>query len=111
MNQKELQRLIGKKLRSYRTERGLTQDELAEKAGISTSFYANIEIGNKGMSLSVIKNLSDALNVSIDSLMTDDCRRSVISNIDLLLRNQPDSTIIAFEKTIRIWIDEVNSTR
>lgn len=47
MTKNQLAHIIGKNLLKYRTENNLTQEELAEKVGISTSFYANIERGNR----------------------------------------------------------------
>lgn len=46
MTKQQLAIIIGKNLLKYRTENNYTQEELAEKVGISTSFYANLERGN-----------------------------------------------------------------
>ena len=48
MNKSELQEAIGKNLYQARLNAHMTQEQLAEKAGISTSFYTNIELGHKG---------------------------------------------------------------
>lgn len=47
MDKNELAAIIGSNLCALRLDRGLIQEELAEAAGISTSFYANLERGNK----------------------------------------------------------------
>lgn len=51
MDKRELATIIGNNLCILRTDSGLTQEKLAESAGISTSFYANLERGNKGVSV------------------------------------------------------------
>lgn len=39
------QKTIGENLKKYRKQKGYTQSELAEKAGMSMTFYANLERG------------------------------------------------------------------
>ena len=45
MNKNDLQVLAGRNLQRCRTNAKLTQEQVAEKAGISTSFYTNLERG------------------------------------------------------------------
>ncbi len=106
MNKKELMRVLGDNLQEVRTQRGFTQERLAEKIGISTSFYANIERGVKGVSLYVLKQIADELEVSIDYLLTNKHMNSKISNIYLLLGDVPESFIEFIEKVIRISKEE-----
>lgn len=60
---KRIATIIGMNLQRLRTQYGLTQEQLAEKVGISTSFYANLERGNKGVSISVLYDLANCLGV------------------------------------------------
>ena len=75
-------------------------------AGISTSFYTNIERGNKGVSIFVLISLAEALNVSVESLLYQEEPRRQINNIEILLRDKPASFISAVEKMIRLCHDE-----
>lgn len=102
MTKNQLAHIIGKNLLKYRTENNLTQEELAEKVGISTSFYANIERGNRSMSLLVLRNLADALQVSTDALLYEDNSQCHLQSIYTILRNKSDSFIIAAIKMIRL---------
>jgi transcriptional regulator with XRE-family HTH domain len=54
---------IGEKLKEIRTRRLLTQDELAEKAGVSQSTIANIERNNAEPQFRTIRKLAKALDV------------------------------------------------
>lgn len=47
-DKKALMLTIGNNLREYRLSMKMTQDEIAEKAGLSVPFYANLERGVKG---------------------------------------------------------------
>ncbi len=64
-------KLIGKRIRQYRKQLGLTQKEVAEKAGISEQYCSELELGKKGGTLAVYYQLAQALNVSLDSLVMD----------------------------------------
>ena len=103
---KRIATIIGTNLQRLRTQRGLTQEQLAEKAGISTSFCANIERGNKGVSLSVLYDLADSLGVSVDYLLYPEQPDARSRNIEALLRDKPESFIIAVERLVRLCIEE-----
>ena len=103
---KRIATIIGTNLQRLRTQRGLTQEQLAEKAGISTSFCANIERGNKGVSLSVLYDLADSLGVSVDYLLYPEQPDARIRNIEALLRDKPESFIIAVERLVQLCIEE-----
>ena len=102
MTKQQLAIIIGKNLLKYRTENNYTQEELAEKVGISTSFYASLERGNKSMSLLVLRNLADALQVSTDALLYECNPQCHMQSIYTILRNKSNSFIIAAEKMIRL---------
>ena len=60
---------IGENLRQARTRRLLTQDELAEKAGVSQSTVANIELNNAEPQFRTIRKLAKALDVDPTELL------------------------------------------
>lgn len=60
--------IIGNKIRRFRTYRGLTQKQLAEACGISESAIRNYELGNRIPDALTLRDISDALNVSLDAL-------------------------------------------
>ena len=55
---------IGKKVKFFRTNEGLTQEKLAEKSGLSTSLVSKIERGQVKPSLQTLVKLSKAVGVS-----------------------------------------------
>ena len=48
-----------------------SQEQLAEKIGISVTHMSHIETGNTKLSLQVFADLAEALQVSVDSLLYD----------------------------------------
>lgn len=58
---------ISQKIKSIRTQKNMTQKELADKVGISLSYLSKIEAENcsKSFSLHVLYDIADALSVDI----------------------------------------------
>lgn len=56
-------------IKIIRKFRGLTQVELAAKAGLSRPYLAEMETGRKEGSITALKNLATALNVDISYLI------------------------------------------
>ena len=67
----KIQQVLAENLRKFRKIHGLTQEQLAEKAGTSTNYIGTIEIGKKYPSPQMLEKLADALE--IDSLMFFQC--------------------------------------
>lgn len=62
---------IGQKIRKYRKAMGISQEQLSERVGISTTHMSHIETGNTKLSLPVLVELSKALEVRTDDLLFD----------------------------------------
>lgn len=63
-------RIIGLHISTYRHRLNLTQDQLAEKAGLSKQFIGNIECGKAIPSLKTLLSLCDALDVTPNDLLS-----------------------------------------
>lgn len=60
---------MGRRLRARRQALKLTQEKLAERVGISTSFVGHLERAEKIPSLATIADLCAALDISMDFLV------------------------------------------
>ena len=63
------QAAFGCRLKEMRKKRGLTQEQLAAAVNMSTVHLGNIELGKRGISIDLLLELSDVLDVSIDFLI------------------------------------------
>jgi transcriptional regulator with XRE-family HTH domain len=75
--------IFGEHLRELRTSAGLSQEAVAEKAGLHRNYVGHIERGEKTASLDVLVRLANAFNLSVPSLLEQfDCRtvRSLSEN-------------------------------
>lgn len=62
---------IGKNIRQFRIEKKMSQEDLAEKAGLSSNYIGMIERGEKIPSLTTFINILNSLGVSADMILTD----------------------------------------
>lgn len=62
---------IGKYLRKYRREKGLSQETLAEMTNLSSNYIGMLERGQKVPSLETFIELINALGISADMLLCD----------------------------------------
>jgi len=66
----ELVSAIAKNIGNRRRFLGITQEELAERAGLSTNYVARLEIGMNAPSLPALSRLAEALQVDLGALVT-----------------------------------------
>ncbi len=72
LSDKELQRKFGKRLRYFRRDRDLTQEQLAELVDLSVNFISMLEKGEAAPSFDTIAKLTNALNVDVGELFKFD---------------------------------------
>lgn len=64
--------MLGRRIRRYRIEKHLTQEQLAEMADVSASFLGHIERGTRVASLETLMKLCAVLQVTPNDLLGDD---------------------------------------
>ena len=62
---------VGDRLKEIRTRRLLTQEELAEKAGVSAATVVNVERNNQEPHFRTIRKLAKALDVDPTEFLGD----------------------------------------
>jgi y4mF family transcriptional regulator len=62
-------RLLGDAIRDRRKHMGLTQETMAEKAGLSVVFISLLENGHRTISVDSLLKIARVLNVDLKNLM------------------------------------------
>jgi transcriptional regulator with XRE-family HTH domain len=62
---------LGKNIKLYRSQLGITQAELAEKSGVYRSHLAGIETGSVNPSVRTVEKLAAALEVRVEDLFKE----------------------------------------
>lgn len=66
---KEYLQIIGNNLRKIRTEKAISQQELADNSNIAKSTVQRIENGTLNPTILMLKNISEALGVLLEDLI------------------------------------------
>ncbi|MGN0599965.1 MAG: helix-turn-helix domain-containing protein [Oscillospiraceae bacterium] len=66
---KKMNKEIGRRIRQHRELLGYTREQFAEKMEISVRFAADIELGNRGMSIETLIKICEMFSVSADYLI------------------------------------------
>lgn len=64
----DITKILGQRIRNYRTSNGLSQEKLAELSGCHPTYIGQIERGEKNATIESISKISAALNVSLSTL-------------------------------------------
>jgi len=85
-----------------RKKRGLTQEDLAEKTGLSQNFIARLETGTKNPSIDTIEIIANAIGCDIEEIVKENPKDTNIRTKDL--HNKLDKMIEIYgkEKTLKI---------
>ena len=64
----EIAKAVGQRIRNYRTQKGLSQEKLAELSGCHPTYIGQLERGEKNATLESIERITAALGVSLSKL-------------------------------------------
>lgn len=64
----DIAKVIGKRIRNYRKQLGISQEKLGELSGCHPTYIGQVERGEKNATLESIEKISSALNVSLSKL-------------------------------------------
>ena len=106
---------LGKRIRTLRIDKGMTQDDLRSKIDISKTHMSHIETGTTKASLQTLVNISNALGATIDQLLFDSVSvdtpllseeiNEIIRDCDKLELRMIIENMISFKKIIRNYKD------
>lgn len=67
-NQRYIWVVLGQRLRHLRKEKLLTQEEMAERAGLNAKYYAQVERGQRNISIGSLNQIADGLGITLADL-------------------------------------------
>ena len=91
----DLTKTVGQRIRSYRIQRGLSQEKLAELCGCHPTYIGQLERGEKNATLESVDKIVSALNISLSKLFENlgennaDQRDIPLACYDFLLTKSP----------------------
>ena len=79
----DLAKIVGQRIRSYRTQLGLSQEKLAELSNYHPTYIGQLERGEKNATLESINRVATALNISLSKLFEN------LGGTEIVERNIP----------------------
>lgn len=67
----ELQRVLGRNLRRYREQRGLSQEDFADVVGVHRTYMGGIERGERNLTLKSVERLAATIGVEAVELLQE----------------------------------------
>lgn len=65
----DIRKKFGKRLRQLREERGWSQEEFADRAGLHRTYVSAVERGVRNPTLSVLERIAKAMGVSLAEML------------------------------------------
>lgn len=90
-------KLVGERIKYFRNQRGLSQEQLALRAGINTSYAGQLERGEKSPTVDTLGKISTALNIPLEEFFqvedkkTSDNMTTTVEKIAFLLNGRTAS--------------------
>lgn len=76
----ELEKQFGQNVRYWRKQRGMSQEDLAERAKIHVTYVSGVETGYRNPTLKVIGRIAEALGVEANTLFSSSISRTSSKN-------------------------------
>ena len=100
-----VKKILGSNIKKYRKNADMTQEELAERVGISSKHLSRIEIGSTFPSSTLIEKLCSTLNVSPAGLFYSAGVKKIdsdeIGDIEQIVADESDSFVSRVRERIR----------
>jgi transcriptional regulator with XRE-family HTH domain len=102
-----IREIFAQNLKENRKRCGLSQEKLAEKAGISTHYIAVIELAKNFPSADVIERLADVLDIKVNELFgvtsspveeLERLHRKIISDVRRTIEDSVENAFMKWEK-------------
>lgn len=68
MNMSDIAKIIGQRIRNYRTEKNLSQEKVAELSGLHPTYIGQLERGEKNCTLESLWSVAKALEVPLSQI-------------------------------------------
>ncbi len=102
--------MLGDKIKELRKKMKITQKELGQQVGLSTSSIGMIESNRQGASSEKLKEIADFFGVTVDYLLSDDDNKEInienVKNVKLSKKAEKD-----IEKALNQTLEDLSNTQ
>ena len=96
---------LGRRIFALRTAKGLSQDKLAEKAGISVKHVGKIERGTANASVKCLANIAQALGMSVRDILEvehEQGREELLAELAVAIPKLPNKDMQTVYRLVKV---------
>ena len=90
---------VGERIRTIRKTRGFTQETLAERTGLQSTYISDVERGDRNISLETLEKIIEALEIEAFDLFEfqkkNERKEEVLQTLHILLANKSTQEVEA----------------
>jgi transcriptional regulator with XRE-family HTH domain len=92
---------VGRKIQKFRSLQSMTQQELAERSGLSVPFVSQIETGNRKASLDTYQKLAAGFGIELWELFREPTEKKIKKSVSLQnLNGKQKKLLVQFLKSL-----------
>ena len=96
-----IKELLAQNLKKHRKRLGITQPELAERAGLSTNYLGMIEVAKNFPTADVLERLAKALGIKPNELFSvSDSHEIAMEQLQMAILGKLDQKLVNFDQVI-----------
>ncbi|MFJ7827606.1 helix-turn-helix domain-containing protein [Psychrobacillus sp. NPDC096623] len=107
----DIVKIVGEKIRNFRKERGLSQEELAHQASLHNTYIGQLERGEKNATIESLYKITNALGITLEELFSNTQTGPKANSIEItkiitLLEDRSSNdqrTILSFIELLINW--------
>ncbi len=100
---------IGDKIKDLRNYKGLTQEQLAEKSGLSKNAIWNYETGRRKPNTDILKKIASGLEVSIETFFNNNSTSKLTSAEELMDKFNIDKSFTELSELSNLSISKIDN--
>lgn len=113
----DILKTLGIRIREHRKKRGLTQDEVADRAGVSQGYIGSVERGEQNLTVESLEKILRAIGMEFDELFCHidddhviDTSTYILNNITSKLQSRSVNDlkfVLQFVDNLISWKDDI----
>ena len=98
---------LGSVIKSARVKKGISQEQLAEMLDVTPTHVKHMESGRRKPSVEILFAISDKLNMSLDSLLVDECnsKQKIVEDISFKLKSCDEKELKIISDIINVFLN------
>jgi transcriptional regulator with XRE-family HTH domain len=97
--------VLGNRIRSLRNAQGMSQVQLADRAGMSPRYLSEVEAGKRNVSFACLDTLAKQLSITLAELLNFEephARTTVLQQVNSMLEGMPLDNLLFVRRALRL---------